>query len=101
MDLWLSQWVDQYSVEDRDVDNLRYSLVYCFSTFAFLISNLAGATVLVRACVKSSKSIHDDCIKHLLHAPLSFFEETPSGRLLSRFGSDLTQIDTMLGQMVD
>ncbi|KAH8581960.1 ABC ATpase with 10 transmembrane domains [Cryptosporidium sp. chipmunk genotype I] len=43
-----------------------------------------------------SKIYHDKLLSHIEHAPLSFFENTPIGRVLNRFTSDLVHLDELL-----
>ncbi|RZC91267.1 hypothetical protein C5167_027333 [Papaver somniferum] len=43
--------------------------------------------------VKSSKSLFSQLLNSLFHAPISFYESTPLGRLLSRVSSDLSIVD--------
>ena len=47
------------------------------------------------ACTKAARAIHGDCLKRMMHAPMSWFEGTPSGRILSRFSGDLSICDQM------
>lgn len=46
----------------------------------------------------ASKRLHHEAIRRVLHAPVSWFESTPLGRILNRFAKD---IDTMDNQLVD
>ncbi|KAH9902793.1 P-loop containing nucleoside triphosphate hydrolase protein [Cubamyces lactineus] len=45
----------------------------------------------------SSKSLHRAAINRVMHAPMSFFETTPLGRIMNRFAKDVDTIDNMLG----
>ena len=38
---------------------------------------------------------------HILHAPITWFESTPSGRIISRFSGDLSMIDRQLAFIFD
>ena len=42
---------------------------------------------------KASTKMHRTLIDKTMHAPLSFFETNPSGRIINRFTSDLDVID--------
>lgn len=46
--------------------------------------------------VRASKTLHQDMLKSVFDAPLSFFSATPSGQLLSRFGRELEVVDKSL-----
>jgi len=46
--------------------------------------------------VRASKTLHQDMLKSVFNAPLSFFSATPSGQLLSRFGRELEVVDKSL-----
>ena len=41
--------------------------------------------------------MHEELIKSVLRAPMSFFDTTPLGRILNRFSSDIETIDSELG----
>ncbi|GJE88588.1 ABC transporter C family protein [Phanerochaete sordida] len=43
-----------------------------------------------------SNNLHHDAIKNIFYAPMSFFDTTPTGRILSVFGKDIDNIDNQL-----
>ncbi|KAI0768143.1 ABC protein [Trametes elegans] len=43
-----------------------------------------------------SKNLHHDSIRNIFYAPMSFFDTTPMGRILSVFGKDIENIDNQL-----
>ncbi|CAL1716557.1 unnamed protein product [Somion occarium] len=45
----------------------------------------------------ASRQLHKDAIKRVMHAPMSFFETTPLGRIMNRFSKDIDTVDNMLG----
>ncbi|KAI0956120.1 hypothetical protein AcV7_006609 [Taiwanofungus camphoratus] len=43
-----------------------------------------------------SQNLHHDSIRNIFFAPMSFFDTTPTGRILSIFGKDIENIDNQL-----
>jgi ABC-type multidrug transport system fused ATPase/permease subunit len=70
-------------------------------TFLFLVAMLLGSTLVQVGGARAAKSLHADCTAALLHAPMSYFDGTPSGRLISRFSADLSTVDQVLAQFTD
>ena len=67
--------------------------------FAFLL--MLEAFVFIRGAVRSSKSLHFLCLNTLMHAPVSWFDGIPSGRIISRFTSDISVVDLFLPRFID
>ncbi|KAJ4951568.1 hypothetical protein NE237_028400 [Protea cynaroides] len=81
------------NVQNPHVSQLLLIIVYlvigCVSTFILLFRSLAA----VALCMQSSRSIFSQLLNSLLHAPMSFYDSTPLGRILSRVSSDLSIVD--------
>ncbi|KAG9315243.1 hypothetical protein JVU11DRAFT_4377 [Chiua virens] len=45
----------------------------------------------------ASQELHERAITRVLHAPMSFFETTPLGRIMNRFAKDIDTIDNSIG----
>ncbi|KAI6165735.1 ABC transporter [Pisolithus thermaeus] len=45
----------------------------------------------------ASRNLHERAIRRVLHAPMSFFETTPLGRIMNRFAKDIDSIDNLIG----
>ncbi|XP_026444930.1 ABC transporter C family member 10-like isoform X2 [Papaver somniferum] len=85
------------NLQNSHVSKLRLVLVYfaigCISIF-FLLVRCFSAVAL---SMHSSKSLFSHLLDSLFRSPISFYESTPLGRLLSRVSSDLSTVDLDLG----
>ncbi|XP_074447165.1 ATP-binding cassette sub-family C member 2 [Larus michahellis] len=95
--LWLSAWTDDaqhylnqtYPVEQRD---LRIGVFGALGVSQALF--LLFATILsARGAVRASRVMHQQLLSNILRVPMSFFDTTPSGRIVNRFAKDIFTID--------
>ncbi|OVA01894.1 ABC transporter [Macleaya cordata] len=81
------------NVQNPQVSKLRLIIVYlligCSSSFFILVRSL----FIVALGIHSSKSLFSQLLNSLFRAPISFYDSTPLGRILSRVSSDLSIID--------
>ncbi|KAJ7454698.1 ABC transporter [Mycena latifolia] len=75
-----------------------YMAIYAFFgasqaiTFFFMGSTFAMLTYF------ASQNLHKRALTRVMHAPMSFFETTPLGRIMHRFTKDCDTIDSTLGE---
>lgn len=74
---------------------LSLLLIYFTNNFAVLTVVL-GTTTLYVGCLIASQILHDSMLKNIMHANMSFFNVTPSGRILNRVAKDVDIIDITL-----
>ncbi|KAK8584710.1 hypothetical protein V6N13_138661 [Hibiscus sabdariffa] len=95
-DLWLSYWVDTTGISQAKYSTSFYLMVLCI--FCIINSSLT----LVRAFsfafggLKAAVQVHNTLLNKVINAPVQFFDQTPGGRILNRFSSDLYTIDDSL-----
>ncbi|XP_023209485.1 multidrug resistance-associated protein 1-like [Centruroides sculpturatus] len=94
--VWLSLWSNDASDPEKRYDtNLRdlrlgvYGGLGASETVFIFI----GALSMNLACLRASKILHDEMLVRILHAPMSFFDTTPMGRVLNRFSKDVDTTD--------
>uniref|UniRef100_K3WNM7 ABC transmembrane type-1 domain-containing protein n=1 Tax=Globisporangium ultimum (strain ATCC 200006 / CBS 805.95 / DAOM BR144) TaxID=431595 RepID=K3WNM7_GLOUD len=95
-DLWLSYWTGQKSGiynEDETEHNMKiYTLLGAGSAFMVLARALTISFLGLRA----SRHLFDSMTHSLLSAPLRFFDVNPIGRIVNRYGDDVSAVDFML-----
>ncbi|XP_039402380.1 canalicular multispecific organic anion transporter 1 isoform X4 [Mauremys reevesii] len=95
--LWLSDWTDDslrywnqtYPTSQRD---MRIGVFGALGTAqsAFL---LAGALLATRGAIRASRILHQQLLSNILRVPMSFFDTTPTGRIVNRFAKDIFTVD--------
>ncbi|KAL3943936.1 MAG: hypothetical protein SGBAC_001970 [Bacillariaceae sp.] len=70
------------------------SLVYAAGAVSVFLWLRSYFTMLVG--LRASDFYHDRMVKSVFRAPMSFFDSTPSGQILSRFGKEMNTIDRAL-----
>lgn len=98
-DRWLALWIR--NIDPNEDTDAVYPLIYTGSvlTFGFLL--VVSSWVFAEGCMRAARTLHDECLLKVLKAPMSWFEEMPTGRILSRFSSDLSTVDLHLSQSLD
>ncbi|XP_069851649.1 ATP-binding cassette sub-family C member 2 [Dipodomys merriami] len=100
--LWLSAWTSDsqtfnsttYPASQRDLRIGIYAALGLAQGFCVL-----GASILtVYRCTHASKTLHKHLLNNILRAPMSFFDTTPTGRIMNRFAGDISTMDDMLPQ---
>ncbi|KAL5004806.1 hypothetical protein ScPMuIL_018262 [Solemya velum] len=113
---WLSHWLNQGSgnttiqvnnmtfVSDSIQDNPQlqtYAMVYGLGLVLMIIFTAFRALVFTKITLHASSNIHDRMFNRVLSSTMSFFDETPVGRIINRFSADMDEIDSRLPFSLD
>ncbi|XP_044278252.1 multidrug resistance-associated protein 5 isoform X3 [Varanus komodoensis] len=108
---WLSYWIKQGSGNTtrmlgnetvvsnsmRDNPDMRYYAgIYALSMGVMLILKAVRGIVFVKGTLRASSRLHDELFRRILRSPMSFFDTTPTGRILNRFSKDMDEVDVRL-----
>ncbi|KAG0238515.1 Multidrug resistance-associated protein 1 [Actinomortierella wolfii] len=89
--LWLKRWTNQ---EDSGMTIGMYLGIYAVLIVIYMLANvLVTYVVMVVACLRASRLLHDSLLHRVLTLPMSFFDTTPLGRVVNRFSSDVFALD--------
>ncbi|KAG7376635.1 hypothetical protein PHYBOEH_001369 [Phytophthora boehmeriae] len=92
-DLWLSHWTGQKG-DAYDATRSQQNMgVYALLSGGSALMVLARAVTMAAAGLRAARYLFRELTHALLHAPLRFFDANPIGRLVNRFGGDLTTVE--------
>ena len=97
--LWLKQWSEVNQDYGGNPEVGKYIGIY----FAFGIGGAALVVVQtlilwIFCSIEASRKLHERMAYAIFRSPMSFFETTPSGRILNRFSSDIYKVDEVLAR---
>ncbi|KAL0089956.1 hypothetical protein J3Q64DRAFT_1878979 [Phycomyces blakesleeanus] len=82
--------------QPRSVD--YYIIVYLVICLASILFDMLRSIVLYWGSVHGAKILFEKMLRKITHAPLRFFDTTPIGRVLNRFGKDVMTVDMDLAR---
>ena len=87
--LVLADWTDNF----EPGNNLYYLGMYTLMAIICSITGMLSQVNTNNRCAAASVKLHESLLDKTMHAPLSFFESNPIGRILNRFTSDMDVVD--------
>ncbi|XP_065214443.1 multidrug resistance-associated protein 1-like [Planococcus citri] len=86
---------------NQDISKRNFYLTtYALLGLGQATSTLLEGLFLASGMVAASRNLHLNMLNRILRAPLSFFDTTPSGRIINRFGKDVDIVDSVLPQVL-
>ncbi|KZT29601.1 ABC protein [Neolentinus lepideus HHB14362 ss-1] len=73
-----------------------YQIIYAMMGVSQAIFTFAMGVAMDIMSYYVSQNLHHDALQNIFYAPMSFFDTTPTGRILSIFGKDIDTIDNQL-----
>lgn len=72
--------------------------VFCTAWFLHVsaLSILVASLTLAVGTLIAATKLHSEILMRVLRSPMSFFDTTPSGRIVNRFGKDVDVVDNAL-----
>ncbi|KAI9711951.1 MAG: hypothetical protein M1828_001750 [Chrysothrix sp. TS-e1954] len=97
--VWLKDWAELNTREQANPEVGKYIGIY----FAFGVGSAALVVVQtlilwIFCSIESSRKLHEKMAVAIFRSPMSFFETTPTGRILNRFSSDIYRVDEVLAR---
>ncbi|KAK9303947.1 hypothetical protein QLX08_004533 [Tetragonisca angustula] len=97
---WLSVWSDSnltdYNNTVNQVEQNMYLGVYAGLGLGQGVTVLGGALILAKGTIRASVNLFESTLQRVLRNPMSFFDKTPTGRILNRLSKDTDVIDNTL-----
>ncbi|KAI1764440.1 abc transporter [Hypoxylon sp. FL1150] len=93
---WLSIWTGLSSRDDYPTRATSYLLVYIGTVTAFISLQLLNNYMYQRGGWKAAKTMHERLVASLFAVPFRWYDATPAGRVVNRFGVDVQSLDGFL-----
>ncbi|KAI0965812.1 putative ABC multidrug transporter [Xylaria arbuscula] len=95
--IWLTYWTNDVYSEHPNHTYGYYAGIYALLQVAALFSLLLlGIAIFIVSVKRAGSNIHQDALRTLVRAPLTFFTSTDTGVVTNLFSQDLNLIDTEL-----
>uniref|UniRef100_A0A667YD97 ATP binding cassette subfamily C member 12 n=1 Tax=Myripristis murdjan TaxID=586833 RepID=A0A667YD97_9TELE len=109
---WLSYWLDQghgkANVSASDIGNISknpdlhfYQMIYGLVVVAMVTFGVIKGYSFTKVTLHASSKMHNTMFKKIIASPMSFFDTTPTGRILNRFSKDQDEVDSVLPPNMD
>lgn len=94
--LWLMWWQDN---SFKQVPSGVYMGLYAVFGATQSLGLLGMGVIFSLFSISSATTLHNKMLHRILHAPFSFFDTTPQGRVTHRFSKDVDTLDNIIGDM--
>jgi len=103
--IWVSLWADNRLPFEEVLHNTNVTRnmtayrrdvflgVYGSMGFAQAIGAVLASLFLYLSTIKGGRGLHHRMLDRIMHSPMAFFDTTPQGRILNRFGKDVDVLD--------
>uniref|UniRef100_A0A669CX35 ATP-binding cassette sub-family C member 5 n=1 Tax=Oreochromis niloticus TaxID=8128 RepID=A0A669CX35_ORENI len=109
---WLSFWLGKGNGSStnpgsdsgdisKNPDLHYYQTIYGVMTLIMVVLALIKCFFFTYVTLRASCKLHDTMFKKIIASPMSFFDTTPTGRILNRFSKDQEEVDTVLPLHMD
>ncbi|KAJ5725679.1 ATP-dependent bile acid permease [Penicillium malachiteum] len=100
--LWIKRWAHEFDKleqfltagQDPNTVNSSYCLaIYGLIYLSYVLTSFIRDLTTFSGALKASARIFDNFLDSILHTPLTFFDEVPSGQIPNLFSRDVSAID--------
>jgi len=101
---WLAIWADesltaQFAGTPLSDDKIQWYLnIYAMLAMGGVAALTARSLIMAQHRLSASRQLHNELTTSIIRAPVSYFDVTPTGRILNRFAADMDKIDLELSQ---
>jgi ABC-type multidrug transport system fused ATPase/permease subunit len=92
-DIWVNWWVTLHDGFGLELGHTGFrNMFIAIAALQTLLTWFCGY-IFIQGGYRASKYLHDAALQRLLKSPVRFFDTTPVGRIINRFGRDLDMVD--------
>ena len=85
-------WIENSQNKSRFWEDFYYAVSF---PFGYSISVVITVMLVSYSTIRKSRLIHEQMLTKIMNAPINtYFDKTPSGKILNRFSRDLNKLDS-------
>ncbi|KAG7364336.1 multidrug ABC transporter permease/ATPase [Nitzschia inconspicua] len=89
-------WLTYWSQHGSDANQMFFLGVYALINLVNVLTIFLRIIFVMLLGLRASKKIFSNLLQVVMHAPMSFFDTTPIGRIINRFSQDMYTVDSQL-----
>ena len=78
---------------------MDYLGIYALFGLGQAVTTIIASLFLFMSTLNGARALHNLMFENILRTPLSFFDTTPQGRIINRFGKDVDVLDTKMSNI--
>ncbi|NWR70013.1 MRP3 protein, partial [Centropus unirufus] len=94
--VWLSDWTNEPVVNGTQHNTATRIGVYAALGLLQGLFVLISSFTLAMGGIKAARTLHAALLENKFHTPQSFYDTTPTGRIINRFSKDIYVIDEVI-----
>ncbi|PNJ66042.1 ABCC3 isoform 9, partial [Pongo abelii] len=98
--VWLSAWTNDAVADSRQNNTSQRLGVYAALGILQGLLVTLSAMAMAAGGIQAARVLHQALLHNKIRSPQSFFDTTPSGRILNRFSKDIYVIDEVLAPVI-
>ncbi|KAK7899190.1 hypothetical protein WMY93_020043 [Mugilogobius chulae] len=108
---WLSYWLGQGDGTNETTSNSGnitknpqlhfYQMIYGLIVVIMLVLALLKCFAYTSITINAACKYHNKMFRNVMSYPMSFFDTTPTGRIVNRFAKDQEEVDSVLPAYID
>ncbi|NXP73824.1 MRP3 protein, partial [Ramphastos sulfuratus] len=98
--VWLSDWTNEPVINGTQHNTAMRIGVYAALGLLQGLIVLISSFILAMGGINAARTLHTALLENKFHTPQSFYDTTPTGRIINRFSKDIYIIDEVIPQTV-
>ncbi|KAG7137733.1 Metal resistance protein YCF1 like [Verticillium longisporum] len=97
--VWLNIWAEYNQKHHGNPKvGMFIGIYFAFGIGSSLLTVLQTLILWIFCSIEASRKLHERMANAIFRSPMSFFDVTPTGRILNRFSSDIYRVDEVLAR---